>query len=292
MRTLVFGADGQVGYECVAMLRLFSDVVPVFESQLDITNTGHLTRMLDDVRPHVVVNAAAYTNVDAAETDGDRARAVNASAVAVLGEQALRLGYGLVHFSTDFVFDGRKDTPYTEADALNPLSVYGQTKLEGERCLEEMRAPSVTFRTAWVYGVRSKSFVSTILRLARSEPVLRVVDDQCGNPTFCRELAEAVALLLRRFESHPYEGLRDARGIYHLAGRGMCSRFELAKAALDLDPHRSDHTIRELTPITTEEMPLPARRPAKVDLDSSLAFERFGLRLPLWRDSLARSLTG
>jgi dTDP-4-dehydrorhamnose reductase len=292
MRALVLGADGQVGHECVAVLRLFADVVGVVEGQLDITDEDALVRKLRAVRPDVVVNAAAYTNVDGAETDEDRARAVNAGAVAVLGEEASRLRYGLVHFSTDFVFDGTKGTPYVEGDEPSPLGAYGRTKLEGELVLRNQDSPAVTLRTAWVYGTRSRSFVSTMLRLARTQPVLRVVSDQRGNPTFCRDLAEAVGLLLRRVEADPYEGLREARGVYHLAGRGACSRHELAEAALALDPRREEQVVRELVPISTAEMPLPARRPAEVDLDGSLAYERFGLRLPPWRESLGRALAG
>jgi len=292
MRALVLGADGQVGHECVAVLRLFAEVVGVVEGQLDITDEDAVVRKLRAVRPDVVVNAAAYTNVDAAETDEDRARAVNARAVAVLGEEASRLRYGLVHFSTDFVFDGSKGAPYGEQDEPSPLGAYGRTKLEGELALRRLDAPAVTLRTAWVYGTRARSFVSTMLRLARTQPVLRVVSDQRGNPTFCRDLAEAVGLLLRRVEADPYEGLREARGVYHLAGRGACSRHELAEATLALDPRREEHVVREVVPISTAEMPLPARRPAEVDLDGSLAFARFGLRLPPWRESLGRALAG
>jgi dTDP-4-dehydrorhamnose reductase len=292
MRALVLGADGQVGHECVAVLRLFADVVGVVEGQLDITDGGALVRTLREVRPDVVVNAAAYTNVDAAETDEERARAVNARAVAVLGEEASRLRYGLVHFSTDFVFDGTKGAPYVEDDVPSPLGAYGRTKLEGELVLRDQGAPAVTLRTAWVYGTRSRSFVSTMLRLARTQGVLRVVSDQRGNPTFCRDLGEAVGLLLRRVETDPYEGLREARGVYHLAGRGACSRHELAEATIALDPRREQHVVREVVPISTTEMPLPARRPVEVDLDGSLAFARFGLRLPPWRESLGRALAG
>lgn len=292
MRALVLGADGQVGHECVAVLRLFADVVGVVERELDITDEDKLKGRLREVGPDVVVNAAAYTNVDGAETDEDRARAVNARAVAVLGEQALRLRYGLVHFSTDFVFDGTKGAPYVEEDDPKPLGAYGRTKLEGERALRDLDAPAVTLRTAWVYGTRTRSFVSTMLRLARTQPVLRVVSDQRGNPTFCRDLAEAVGLLLRGLGTDPYAGLRDARGVYHLAGRGACSRHELAEATLALDPRREEHVAREVVPVSTEEMPLPARRPAEVDLDGSLAFARFGLRLPPWRESLGRALAG
>lgn len=291
MIVLVLGADGQVGFEATAVLRLTADVVALAERELDITNHDALVGKLERVRPAVVVNAAAYTNVDGAESDEERAVQVNASAVAVLGEQARRLRFGLVHFSTDFVFDGTKGAAYVEDDEARPVGAYGRTKLAGERALREIDAPSVILRTAWVYGMRTESFVSTMLRLARTQTELRVVADQRGNPTFCRDLAEAVGLIVRGVRDAPHERLRDLRGVYHLAGGGACSRHELAVTALSLDPKRSEHTAR-VVPIATSEMPMPARRPAHVDLDCTKAHEALGVRLPPWRESLVRALAG
>ena len=273
-------------------MRLFGDVTTLVETELDITDSGALRDRLRMVEPHVVINAAAYTNVDGAETDEARAIAINATAVRVLGELALEVGFGLVHFSTDFVFDGNKGLPYVESDEPSPLSVYGRSKQLGERALVELDAPAIILRTAWVYSTRSKSFVSTMLRLARTKPELRVVDDQRGNPTFCRDLAESVALVLRGMGNDLFGTFRESRGIYHLAGRGTCSRHELAVATLALDPYQNEQIVQEVLPIPTSEMPLPAARPAEVNLDCSKFDRAFGIRLPPWRDSLARALAG
>ena len=302
MRSLVLGGDGLVGFECAAALRLFSEVVSLSKGQLDITNHGELSRMLQLVRPDVVVNAAAFTDVTAAETNVELARAVNAFAVGVLGEEAKRLRFGIVHFSTDYVFDGRKGSPYVETDAPSPISVYGQTKLDGERALQELGAPAVILRTSWLYGFRKKCFVTEILRLAREQRVVRVVGDQSGNPTSARELAIVVALLLNGMGCGGFEGIRDMSGVYHIAGRGMCSRYELAEAAISIDPRRKEHVLRKLERLvvggsigetakrhTSSAVPMSIR-PLAVDLDCAKAWSRFGLRLPHWTESLSRAL--
>ncbi|MCU0691570.1 MAG: dTDP-4-dehydrorhamnose reductase [Polyangiaceae bacterium] len=290
MRVVVLGADGQVGHELVAVLRLFADVIPAVRAVCDLADGNAVARLLAASRPNVVVNAAAYSHVDAAEADEDRAAEVNARAVGMLGELALAQRFGLVHFSTDFVFDGTKGTAYREDDEPRPLSAYGRTKLAGEQLLRDLEAPAIVLRTAWVYSTRRKSFVSTILRLARLQEQLSVVVDRCGNPTFSRDLAESVALMLRGMAPPAFEKMRDARGVYHLAGAGLCSRYDLAVSALALDPMRSQHVVREVIPVGTSEFPETAPRPRAVDLDCAKAHHAFGIRLPPWRDSLARAL--
>jgi len=294
MRVLVLGAGEQVGFECAAVLRLTAEVLALTRGQLDITDSDALIAMLQNWQPDVVVNGAAYTNVQEAEAKEAQAHAVNARAVGILGEQAKKRRFGLIHFSTDYVFDGRKDGAYEEGDTPCPLNAYGRTKLEGERALIEADAPALILRTAWVYGMRTHNFVSTILRLARSRPVVSVVTDQRGNPTFCRDLAEAVALLSSRLQGQRggFEAWRAWRGVYHLAGQGMCSRFELAQAVLSLDPRRSEHLVRHIVPITSPELASSVCRPERVNLNTNLAFERLGIRLPPWRMSLQRALAG
>jgi dTDP-4-dehydrorhamnose reductase len=265
----------------MTLLPLFARVIGMDVGEVDIADAGSLRSAVREVEPGAIVNAAAYNDVDGAEKDEERAHAVNAGAVRVLGEEAARLRALLVHYSSDFVFDGRASRPYVETDAPAPLSAYGRSKLAGERALLEMDAPAIVFRTAWVYGLRGKSFVRTILRAARERPSLRVVSDQIGCPTSARDLAVATALLLHEGRRDPH-ALAAHRGIYHLAGGGQCSRHELACAALELDPRRGEQLAREVVAVGSGEYPLP--------LDCSLARERLGLELPPWRESLAAVL--
>ena len=291
MRILLLGADGQVGHELRGPLSTFADVTAAGRGT-DLGDLDALQRTLGDAAPQVIVNAAAYTDVDGAEREPGRAYRVNAEAVAVLGEWARAHGAGLVHLSTDFVFDGTLERAYREDDATGPVNVYGRSKLEGERALSALDAPALVVRTAWVWSLRRKSFVSAMLRLARERPGLAVVADQVGNPTFCRDLAVALALVLHRMGERAPEALREARGVYHLAGTGACTRYDLAAAAIALDPKRAEHVVETIAPIATHEYPLPAARPLRTELDCSRFHARFGVALPPWREALARALAG
>jgi dTDP-4-dehydrorhamnose reductase len=290
MRIFLLGADGQLGFELGGALGCFAQVTALLESALDMTDAAALRRTLRDVAPDVVVNAAAYTDVDGAERNPDAAARVNCHAVRTLGQWAVDTGKLLLHYSTDFVFDGQATRPYVEQDEPRPLGVYGRSKLDGEQVLAELEAPAIVLRTAWVYSLRRKSFVSQILRLAREREQLRVVDDQVGSPTFCRDLAQASALLLYGLRGASTDELQAVRGVYHLAGSGACSRFELARAAVELDPHRREQRVAELARCSTSDFPMVASRPAFAPLDCGLAERRFGIRLPDWREALARAL--
>jgi dTDP-4-dehydrorhamnose reductase len=292
VRVYILGSDGQLGHELCGVIGCFAEVLRATETDFDMTDAAALAAAIRGASPDVILNAAAYTDVDRAEREPERARKVNADAVGVLAEVGAGLRCPIVHYSTDFVFDGEQARPYTEDDAPHPLNMYGQTKLEGERVLLASGAPAVVLRTAWVYSMRARSFVSAMLKLAREREDLRVVDDQVGNPTFCRELAEATAMLLFGARTDPYAALAPLAGIYHLAGTGSCSRFELASAVIAMDPRKREHKVRHVEPIPTSSYPLPALRPATVSLDCSKAFRVLGLRLPPWRDSLARALAG
>jgi dTDP-4-dehydrorhamnose reductase len=278
-----------VGYELAGALATFADVTRVAHADLRL-DADNAPPLVAKTRPDVIVNASAYTDVDGAEREPEVADAINGRLVGALGEAAKRNGAALVHFSTDFVFDGEKGAPYLETDAPAPLSAYGRSKLLGERELSEMDAPAVVLRTAWVYSLRRKSFVTTMLRLAREREELTVVTDQIGSPTFSRDLAQAVAAILYGYRENVVESLRAARGVYHLAGGGSVSRFDFARAILDLDPRAGDHRIKALRAIESAAFPLPARRPRATPLDTSKAFVAWGLRLPPWRDALARAL--
>lgn len=290
MKILLFGENGQLGHELQEALGRWADVVAPTRKQMDLTDVDRARALVRDARPDVIVNASAYTDVDRAEQEPEVALVVNGHIPAMLGEEARRMGAGLVHFSTDFVFDGEKGSPYVEADAPRPLGEYARSKLAGEKALLEADAPAVVFRTAWVYSLRRKSFVTTMLRLARERETLQVVTDQVGSPTFCRDLAGAVGDMLHQMGSHAAEAIHGARGIYHLAGGGSVSRYDWTRAILELDPKKSEHKVKSVIPIRTKDFPLPAPRPLATPLDCSKAQARFGLALPGWRDSLARAL--
>jgi dTDP-4-dehydrorhamnose reductase len=290
MEIVLLGSAGQVGLPLSGALGTFARVRAFDRASLDLANVGALREALRAARPDVVVNAAAFTDVDGAERDEAAATRVNGDAVAALGEECRRLGAGLIHYSTDFVFDGKASRPYREDDPAAPLGAYGRSKLAGEQALAASGAPAIVLRTAWVYSPRRRSFVTSILRAARERETLRVVSDQTGNPTFAADLAGATALLLYAMRKDPFAAIDEARGIYHLAGSGVATRFELAAAAIASDPHAAEHRVRRLEPVSTADYPLPAPRPAFAPLDCGRMFERFGIALPPWKDALARSL--
>jgi dTDP-4-dehydrorhamnose reductase len=290
MKALLIGSGGQVGRALVGALGSIGDVVPLDHAALDVGDLAAVRATVRAHRPDVVINASAYTLVDKAEGDETTATRINGDAVAALGEECKSLRIGLVHYSTDFVFDGKATRPYREDDPTAPLGAYGRSKLAGEKALVEMEAPAVILRTAWVYSVGRPSFVSAILRAAREREALRVVSDQVGNPTFAADLAVATALMLFGVRADAYEGIASLRSIYHLAGRGFTSRYELAKAIVKLDPKKAEHRVKTIEPIASSEYPLAAQRPAHAPLDCSKAKQRLGVELPDWRQALARAL--
>lgn len=292
MKILVLGKDGQLGFELRGALGCIGDVVACSREEADLGDIASLGRAIEAHSPDIIVNAGAYTDVDGAERDPKAARLVNAEATAFLGEEAKNRRIALVHFSTDFVFDGEKSAAYVETDAPSPVNAYGQSKLDGERALSEMEAPAIVLRTAWVYSLRRKSFVTAILRLAREREELRIVADQIGNPTFCRDLAQATASLVHGLREELFDSFMERRGVYHLAGGGEVSRFDFARTILELDPKREEHRVKSILPIDSSEYPLPARRPLHSALDCGKLERKFGIRLPHWRDALERAFAG
>jgi dTDP-4-dehydrorhamnose reductase len=288
MNFLLLGADGQVGFVLGPMLETLGRVVGTTRASLDLADPSALRSALDTHRPDVVINAAAWTDVDGAERDPDGADRINHQAVALLGEEARSRRFALVHYSTDFVFDGEATRAYREEDATNPLSAYGRSKLAGEHALVD--APAIVLRTAWVYSLRRKSFVSSILRAAHEREVLRVVDDQHGSPTFADDLARATLEVLRRLGDDPFAALDEVRGVYHAAGAGTVSRYDFARAIVELDPQRATQTVRSIEPVPSTAYPLPAARPKYAPLDCGKLAARFAVTLPPWRDALERAL--
>lgn len=281
MRILLTGAGGQVGHELARALAPLGQVDARDRAGLDLADAGALVRACRSFRPALIVNAAAYTAVDRAESDAEAARLINARAPGILAGEAKRLGAVLVHYSTDYVFDGEAREPYVEDDPVRPASAYGRSKLAGERAVAESGAAAIVLRTSWVYGRRGRNFLLTIERLADEGRELRVVDDQIGVPNWSRELARATA----RIVGGGLAALAARRGLYHLSGRGRTTWYGFAKAIL------ADRAAVRIAPITTAEYPTPALRPAMSVLDPSRFERTFGFSLPEWSASLRECLT-
>ena len=284
MRILLTGVNGQVGWELQRTLAPLGEVIAADRSVLDLADTSRIRRRVAAIAPDLIVNPAAYTAVDQAESEPERAHAINATAP---GELAA-CGVPLVHFSTDYVFDGRKDGAYTEADAPNPLGVYGVSKRAGEEAVAQSGTPHLILRTSWVYGRRGRNFLLTMQRLARERDTLSVVDDQFGAPTWSRLIAEATALVAARWLDQ-----RDrvaASGIYHLACGGRTSWHGFAEAILADLAACGETGLARLGAIPSSGYPTPAARPANSQLDCSKLAGTFGVRLPDWADALALCL--
>jgi dTDP-4-dehydrorhamnose reductase len=274
-RILLTGANGQLGHELAPVLAALGDVVSTDRASLDLGDADAIVRRMRDLSPTLVVNAAAYTAVDLAEKERDAAFAINARAPQVLAEEAKRCGALLVHYSTDYVFDGAARTPYREDAPTAPLSVYGASKLEGERAIAASGAKALVFRTSWVYGLRGRNFLLTIRRLAAERTELRIVADQVGVPNWSRTLAAATGRVLG-------QGLAAAverSGLYHLSCTGDTTWHGVAQAIVGDAPRPT------VVAIETREYPTPARRPAYGVLDTARFVHTFGFALPHWRDA-------
>jgi dTDP-4-dehydrorhamnose reductase len=291
---LVTGGTGQVGHELVRLLAPLAKVVAPARADLDLADTASIRHCIRAVRPTLIVNAGAYTAVDDAETNAELARAVNAAAPEILADEMARLGGSIIHYSTDYVFDGTKPEPYSEDDATNPLSVYGTTKRDGESAVLASRAPHIVLRTSWVYGLRGQNFLRTILRLARERDELRVVNDQHGAPTWSRCLAEATVAILARLSGggqQMNEALAGVSGIYHLTGAGSTTWYDFARAILALDIQCHEHRYRRIMPIASSEFASAATRPANSRLACDRVERTFGTRLPDWQHQLADAMS-
>ena len=291
-RILLTGATGQVGGELLKTLQPLGEVVAPARDKMNLASADSIRKTLRAVKPRWIVNSGAYTAVDKAESERDLAYAINAEAVKVIAEEAKALGAGVIHFSTDYVFEGTEDRPYVETDATGPVSVYGASKLAGEKALAESGAGHIIFRASWVYGARGKNFLLTILKLARERERLRVVADQHGAPTWSRDLAKMTVEVMAQCEAASAIGefgavLKERGGVYHAAGGGETSWHGFAAEAVRLQAAReSGVRFAAIEAISTVEYPTPARRPANSRLDCSKLARRFGWTMMDWRDSL------
>lgn len=285
---LVTGANGQVGFELRRSLAPLGTIAALTRAEMDLASEASILAVLREHRPHIIVNPAAYTAVDGAESDAGLAMAVNAAAPGIMARWAAENGAWLIHYSTDYVFDGTKAVPYVEEDAVNPQSVYGESKWRGEEAVRASGARHAILRTSWVYGHHGSNFLKTILRLAQERSALNVVADQVGAPTSAALIADVTRAVIERLTGS--DGPDDLSGTYHLAAQGSTSWHGYAahivrqasaegfKLALSLDA---------LKPISTSEYPTPAKRPANSRLDCTKLMDRFGIVLPAWQDGVS-----
>ncbi|HEY2816100.1 MAG TPA: dTDP-4-dehydrorhamnose reductase [Casimicrobiaceae bacterium] len=282
MKILVTGARGQLGHELAAALASAGTVVALDHDALNLAHGDRVVEIVRSVAPMLIVNAAAYTAVDRAEEERASAFSVNANAPAILADEAKRLRALLIHYSTDYVFDGQQTSPYVEDATPHPLNAYGESKLAGERAIASSGASALILRTSWVYSLRGSNFLLTMRRLAAERDELRVVADQVGVPNWARILAQATATLVGR--GIPY--LTERSGLYHVSASGQATWYEFARAIL------GETTKPRIVPIATADYPLPARRPAYGVLDSRKFESVFGFALPHWRAALQSCLAG
>jgi dTDP-4-dehydrorhamnose reductase len=280
---LLLGSSGQLGIELQKALPEGTDLLALSRRDVDLSNEDALRSVIRKTRPRFIVNAAAYTAVDRAESEAELARAVNAVAPTIIAEEARLLGAWLLHFSTDYVFNGAGNTPWKESDAPHPLNVYGRTKLEGEQGVASAGCRHLIFRTSWVYASHGRNFLLTMLRLARERERLTIIDDQTGAPTSAKELARATVAILNRVREEP--SLPPEPGIYHMTCSGSTTWFGFAREIFSILGARV--RAPELVPISTEEYPTRATRPRNSILNCDKLEHATGIRLPSWQSALA-----
>ncbi|MDR2877001.1 MAG: dTDP-4-dehydrorhamnose reductase [Chromatiales bacterium] len=289
---LVTGVNGQVGFELLRSLQGLGRIIGLDRAALDLANLDQIRAVVREAKPAIIVNPAAYTAVDKAETDEAAARQLNAEAPRVFAEEAARCSAALIHYSTDYVFDGTKDAPYTEDDVTNPQNVYGKTKLEGEQWIAASGCAHLILRTSWVYGRRGKNFLLTMLKLGAERPELRVVADQIGAPTWSNTIAMATAHIVAQALAAQHAGdthwWRERSGIYNLTANDSTSWHGFASAILDI---AMGDKAPKVTPIPAAEYPVPTKRPANSRLAGDKLARVFELRLPAWDEALGLCLT-
>lgn len=284
-KILLLGKNGQVGWELQRTLAPLGELTSFGSTELNFTNADALRETVLASGADLVVNAAAYTAVDKAESERELAEKINGVAPGVIAAAARDLGAWFVHYSTDYVFDGTKNEPYLETDAPNPVGVYGQSKLRGEKEVQQVSGKFVIFRLAWVYGLRGHNFLLTMQRLAREGKNLRVVSDQLGSPTWSRMIAEGTSSVATSLLS----GKSATSGIYHLTSGGVTSWHGFASRIVESMPETERRT-QSVQPIPTSDYPTPARRPAYSVLDCAKVRDAFGVQLPAWDEALALAL--
>ncbi len=285
MKILITGQHGQLSRELQQRLQGLGELIVLGRDKLDLANPAQIRQQVRAHRPDLIINAAAHTAVDQAESEPDLAFAINAIGPGVLAEEAKTLGIPLIHYSTDYVFDGSKPAPYTEADAPNPLGVYGQSKLAGEQAIAAVGGEYLILRTSWVYASHGKNFLLTMQRLLQEKPQMRIVADQIGAPTWAGSIADSTGALIERWRS----GEPGEWGIYHLTAQGETSWFGFAQA-IGEHLRQQGKACAELEPIPSSAYPTPARRPLNSRLDCSRLQQQWQVSQPQWQDALRECL--
>lgn len=288
LRVLLTGVNGQLGWSLQRELSTDYEVIALDRTQLDLADGGAIQRIVQELRPHIILNPAAYTAVDKAESEPALALSINSAAPGILAHEAKRIGAALVHYSTDYVFDGSQSKPYQEDDAPNPQSVYGATKLAGESAVRAAGGRYLILRTSWVYGTHGNNFLKTVLRLAQTRDELRIVADQFGAPTCAQDLARATVTILKRWQEQSFD--EQLSGVYHLSAKGRTNwhayAAKIVQLAQEYDAQLNQRVI-SVQPIATHEYPTAAKRPAFSVLDNEKIRAQFGVEMPEWDSALA-----
>ena len=285
MRILITGQHGQVSRELQRHLQGLGELIVLGRDQLDLANPDQIRQQVRAHRPDLIINAAAHTAVDQAQSEPEVAFAINAIAPGVLAEEAKALGIPLIHYSTDYVFDGSKPAPYTEADTPNPLGVYGQSKLAGEQAIAAVGGEHLILRTSWVYSSHGKNFLLTMQRLLQEKPQMRIVADQIGAPTWAGSIASSTRTLIERWQA----GEPGEWGVYHLTAGGETSRFGFAQA-IGEHLRQQGKACADLEPIPSSAYPTPAKRPLNSRLDCTRLQQQWHVSQPHWQDALRECL--
>jgi dTDP-4-dehydrorhamnose reductase len=283
---LVTGKNGQVGYELQRALLPIGNVVAVNRQQMNLSETTSIREAVSQIKPDIIVNTAAYTAVDKAETDQQTAMQINGIAPGVLAEEAAKLNALLIHYSTDYVYDGSKENVYLETDATNPVNYYGLTKLTGEQAIQATTVEHLILRTSWVYGGRGSNFLLTMLRLMKERAELNVIDDQHGTPTWSRLIAEVTAHIIKQAILERQQADFES-GVYHLTSSGETTWHGFAAKIAELAANKEDLKIKTIKKIPTSQYPTPAKRPHNSRISTQTLTERFSLTLPKWDEALA-----
>lgn len=289
-RILILGANGQVGVELQRCLAEAGEIIALGRDSVDLAHPEQLRAIVRSATPDIILNAAAYTAVDRAESEPDLARSINAVAPGVLAEEALRMGALLIHYSTDYVFDGSKTGSWLETDATNPLNVYGATKLAGEQAIQQVGGRFLIFRTSWVYGPHGKNFLFTMLRLGRERERLSIIDDQIGAPTTSSELAEATRDIVMSVLRENADSMDGWSGVYHMTCGGSVSWCGFARAIFERAGVLLDGKKPEVAPISSHEYPTPAKRPRNSIMSNEKLNARFGISLAPWESALDHAM--
>lgn len=287
MRILLIGKNDHIGWELQRTLAPLGEIYATGYPEIDLGKSLAIRSLVRAVKPDVIVNAAAYTSVDQAEKEPSQAHAINETAPGVIAEEASAIGAGLIHYSTDYVFDGKKRSPYTENDKPIPINTFGKSKFGGERAIQKVGGAYLILRTSCVYSLRLDCFITRVLGWAREQRTMRVVSDQVGSPSWSRLIAEFTAQILVEAKVDVAAWCEEHTGIYHLAGSGSASRFDWARAIIENDPHQEEHVNKVVLPAQTSEFPTPAERPLYTALNCDRFCSEFGLTIPPWEDALS-----